>query len=66
MLIVLAGSPGAAPLKTSLGEKPQAEILLVYLVREALCAVAVLSGCGGLDEPGAVYECHTADRNSFL
>lgn len=39
---------------SSLGEKPQAVILLVYLVREALCAVAVLSGCGGLDEPGAV------------
>jgi len=54
MLEVLARSPVAAPLETSLGEEAEAEIIVVDLVREVPRAVAVVCGGGGLDEARAV------------
>lgn len=54
MLVVLAGSPCTAPLKSSLGEKTQAEVPLIYLVGEVASAVTVFGGCGRLDEAGTV------------
>ena len=54
MLVVFAGSPGAAPLKTGFGEKTQAEVLLINLVREVPRSIAIFSGCGWLNETSAI------------
>jgi hypothetical protein len=53
MLIVFAGSPVTAPLETSLSEKTETEVLVVYLVGEIPRAVTIGLASGGLNEKRA-------------
>ena len=55
MLEVLARRPVAAPLEAFLDEELVAKVVVVYLVGEGLCAVAILHSCGGLHIASAVF-----------
>ena len=55
MLKVLAGSPVASPLEACFGEEYEAEIVMVNLVGEIPCAVAIVSRRGGLDEACSIF-----------
>ena len=48
MLIVLTSSPVASPFKSFLNEKFVAQVVVIYLIGETLCAVAILHSCGRL------------------
>ena len=50
MLVVLARGPIATPVEAGLGEKFEAEVVVVYLVGKVPVAVAICLGRGGLDK----------------
>ena len=54
MLVVLTCSPVTAPFEASLGEKFEAEVVVVYLVGEVPVAVTKDLSRGGLDEERAI------------
>ena len=54
MLVVLARGPVATPLEAGLGEKFEAEVVVVYFVRKVPVAVAICLCRSGLDEERAI------------
>ena len=54
MLVVLACNPITTPFESGFGEKFEAEIVVVYLVGEVQCALAICTSRSGLDEERAI------------